>query len=206
MANAALVLVDVQNDFIPGGSLAVPGGDAIVPLLNQYIERFKETGLPVIATRDWHPRRTTHFKEFGGVWPPHCVRDTHGGAFHAGLRLPESATFISKGMGERDDAYSGFQGSDAEGRSMADSLRASSVDHLYVGGLATDYCVRATVLGGLEAGFAVTLLLDAIRGINLQPGDVEGAIADMVRAGASVTTLEHLRLHGHEPLTVVLAQ
>jgi|SRR5579884_24272 nicotinamidase/pyrazinamidase len=194
MAKAALVVVDMQNDFLAGGALPVPGGDDVVETLNRYIERFQQAGLPIIATRDWHPRRTTHFQEFGGTWPVHCVQGTPGAEFHKDLRLPPSTIIISKGMGENEDAYSGFQGRDEAGRPMAEVLRALGVEHLYVGGIATDYCARATALGGLGEGFRVTILIDTMRGINLKPGDIEQAIADMVRAGASVTTLERLDL------------
>ena len=194
MTKAALVIVDVQNDFIPGGSLPVPAGDEVVPVLNRYVERFQAAELPILATRDWHPPRTTHFRAFGGAWPQHCVQGTRGAEFHPDLRLPESAIVISKGMGEHDDAYSGFQGFDSQGEPMAAVLRRLDVDHLYLGGLATDYCDQATALSGLAEGFPVTLLIDAVRGINLKPGDIERAIAEMVRAGANVTTLERLNL------------
>src|SRR5581483_7602085 len=107
--DAALIVVDVQNDFCPGGALAVAGGDAVVPVLNGYAERFAAAGRPIFATRDWHPPRTTHFQPFGGVWPPHCVQDTPGGAFHPDLRLPPGTRVVSKGMGAEEDAYSGFQ-------------------------------------------------------------------------------------------------
>lgn len=192
MPRAALVIVDVQNDFLPGGSLAVPGGHDVIPPLNRYIEQFTAAGLPIIATRDWHPPKTTHFKEHGGVWPPHCVQDTEGAAFHADLRLPAETTIVSKGAGADEDAYSGFQGVDAQGVPMADVLRRLDVDHIYLGGLATDYCDRDTTLSAIAEGFRVTLLMDTVRGINLRPGDIERAIADMVRAGADVITLERL--------------
>jgi nicotinamidase/pyrazinamidase len=194
MGTAALLIVDVQNDFVPGGSLAVPGGDQVVPVLNQYVARFRAAGLPILATRDWHPERTIHFQAYGGTWPPHCVQGTRGAAFHPDLHLPAGTIVISKGMGERDDAYSGFQGFDPQGRPLAQALCQVDVDHLYLGGLATDYCDRATALSGLAEGFRVTLLLDAVRGINLRPGDVERALAEMVAAGADVTTLERLDL------------
>ncbi len=194
MPRTALVVVDVQNDFLPGGPLTVPGADEVIPTLNAYIERFQAAGLPVVATRDWHPRRTSHFQQFGGTWPVHCVQGTSGAEFHRDLRLPESTLVISKGTGEDENAYSGFEGRDPQGTPMAESLRRLGVDHLYVGGIATDYCARATALGGLGAGFRVTVLVDTLRGINVKPGDIESAIADMVRAGAAVTTIERLAL------------
>jgi len=190
----ALIVVDVQRDFCPGGALPVPKGDQVVPVLNEYARRFWEKGHPVYASRDWHPRRTTHFREFGGAWPAHCVQGEPGAEFHPDLRLPEGTIVVSKGTGPEEDAYSAFQARGPAGEPLADLLRREGVDHVYVGGLATDYCVRATVLDALRNGFAATFLVDASRGVNLEPGDAEEAIADMVRAGADVATLERLDL------------
>jgi|SRR5713226_915268 len=182
-AGDALLIVDVQNDFCPGGSLPVADGDSVVPALNSYIERFKADHLLVVATRDWHPERTSHFNTGGGVWPPHCIQNSAGSEFHPDLLLPEDAVIISKGMGSSEDSYSGFQGRDAHGVPLADLLRQRGVKRLFVGGLATDYCVRQTVLDGLKAGFKVVLLEDAVRGVDIHPGDSERAIEEMVRAG-----------------------
>lgn len=193
MRDAALVIVDVQNDFCPGGSLPVVEGDAVVPVLNGYAARFAAVGRPIVATRDWHPARTTHFQAYGGVWPPHCVQETPGGAFHPDLRLPPGTRIVSKGMGAEEDAYSGFQARLPDGTGLAGALRAAGVRRVYVGGLATDYCVKATVLDALAQGFAATLLLDASRGVNLQPHDAELAIQAMVDAGAETLTLGRLR-------------
>jgi len=190
--DAALIVVDVQNDFCPGGSLAVAEGDAVVPVLNGYAQRFAAAGRPVFATRDWHPAQTTHFQQFGGVWPAHCVMDTPGGAFHPDLRLPPGTRIASKGMGAEEDAYSGFQARLLDGSGLAEALRAAGVRRVYVGGLATDYCVKATVLDALAQGFAATLLLDASRGVNLQTHDAELAIQAMVEAGAQMATLARL--------------
>ena len=192
MERSALVIVDMQYDFLPGGSLPVPGGDDIIATLNRYIGIFEKNGSPILATRDWHPSQTTHFQAQGGVWPVHCVQGTHGAEFHADLRLPPSTIVISKGMGATEDAYSGFQGADQSGRPLATILRELGVTHLYIGGVATDYCTVSTTLAGLTEGFHVIVLLDTIRGINLKPGDIENAIADMVRNGAEVTTIERL--------------
>lgn len=189
-----LVIVDVQNDFCPGGALAVSEGDLVVPVLNRYIKRFEEAKLPVIATRDWHPERTSHFNTCGGVWPPHCVRGTRGAEFHPGLALPKNAVIVSKGMGVDEDSYSGFQGADASGAPLADLLRQWGTKRLFVGGLATDYCVKQTVLDGLKEGFEVVLLEDAIRGVDLKPGDSGRAIAEMLRAGAEGKDLSHVGL------------
>lgn len=186
--NAALIIVDVQNDFCPGGSLAVADGDQVVPALNRYIEKFTAAGLPIFATRDWHPAKTKHFNTGGGPWPPHCVQGTEGGKFHPALALPQSASIVSKGISPDADSYSGFEATDAEGVGLAQRLRGLGVERLFVGGLATDYCVKFTVLDALKEGFKVTLLEDAIRGVNLHADDSEQAIDAMVRAGADRST------------------
>ena len=188
-ATDALIIVDVQNDFCPGGSLAVTGGDEVVPVLNQYIEQFRRAKLPIIATRDWHPENTRHFKIHGGLWPPHCIQGTKGAEFHADLALPDDVVIVSAGMAPDEDGYSGFDGKDENGAGLADLLRTRGVDRVFIGGIATDYCVKETVLDALRHGFKVVLLEDAVRGVNLRPDDSERAIADMVRAGASTSTL-----------------
>ena len=183
----ALLIVDVQNDFLPGGSLAVSQGDAVVPVLNRYIDAFEAKGLPIIATRDWHPRAHCSFGEQGGPWPPHCVAGTHGAAFAAALRLPAVAMVISKATTPDKDAYSGFEGTDLDQR-----LRGIGIRRLFVGGLATDYCVLNTVRDSLRLGYAVCLLSDAIRAVDVQPGDGQRAEADMLELGAQRMTLEGL--------------
>jgi nicotinamidase/pyrazinamidase len=183
-ADSALLLVDVQNDFCPGGALAVPDGDSIVPVLNDAIAAFRAAGRPIIASRDWHPARTTHFKAGGGLWPPHCVAGTPGAEFHARLALPIDATVISKGTGPDEDAYSAFAARDASAASLDEILRARRCTHLVVGGLATDYCVLATTLEAIELGFSVTVLVDGIRGVEVTPGDSDRALARMRAAGA----------------------
>ncbi len=185
----ALVVVDVQNDFCPGGALAVARGDEVVPVLNRYIARFGERGAPVVASRDWHPARTRHFQAYGGSWPPHCVQGTPGAAFHGDLALPASAVVVSKGMDPEQDAYSAFQAEDARGVPFATVLRERGVRRLCVGGLATDYCVKATVLDALREGFEVLVLKDAIRAVDVKPGDGERAILAMSDAGARFVTL-----------------
>jgi nicotinamidase/pyrazinamidase len=185
---AALVIVDVQNDFCPGGSLAVADADKVVAVLNRHIEKFDRAGLPIFATRDWHPARTRHFNTDGGPWPPHCVQGTEGGKFHPALALPKSVVVVSKGMNFEADSYSGFEATDAAGTGLAERLRGLGVERIFVGGLATDYCVKFTVLDGLKEGFKVTLLEDAIRGVNLRPDDSDRAIDAMVRAGADRST------------------
>lgn len=191
---AALLVVDVQNDFVPGGALPVPEGDRVVPVLNEYIRRFREAGLPVYFSRDWHPERTKHFKEYSGAWPPHCVQGTPGAEFHPQLEVPADAVIITKGADPEEDAYSAFQGRTPEGEAFAERLRRDGVTDLYVGGLATDYCVRASTLDALKQGLRVTVLLDAVRGVDVQPGDSERALAEMREAGAATATLETLQV------------
>lgn len=184
--DSALLIVDVQNDFCPGGSLAVAGGDQVVPVLNAYAETFARAGRLVIAGRDWHPERTTHFAQFGGVWPAHCVQGTPGAEYHPDLNLPAGTVHVVKGTGADEDAYSEFQGRELSGRSLTQVLERHGIRKLYVGGLATDYCVRHTVLDALKAGYEVVVLEDAVRGVNVQPGDADRAIEEMRAAGAVV--------------------
>jgi nicotinamidase/pyrazinamidase len=181
----ALIIVDVQNDFCPGGALGVEGGDKIVPIVNDYMNRFAAAGLPIVVTRDWHPRQTNHFKDYGGVWPVHCVQNTPGAEFHRELKLPPSSILVSKGLGVDEDAYSAFQATDDTGAPLAELLRGRGVGRIFVGGLATDYCVKHTALDGLREGFAVVVLGDAIRGVDLQPDDSARALGEMRAAGVS---------------------
>ena len=181
---AALVVVDVQNDFCPGGSLAVAEGDRVALALNRYITRFAAAGLPIIATRDWHPAQTSHFKDFGGIWPVHCVQNTLGAEFHPLLQLGSGAIVVSKGTAANVDSYSGFDAVDAHGTALATLLREHGIEQIFVGGLATDYCVKQTVLDGVTQGFAVVLLMDAVRGVDLAPGDSARALEEMRHAGA----------------------
>ena len=186
--DSALLVIDVQRDFCPGGALAVAEGDRVVVPLNAAAARFAAAGRPVIATRDWHPRRTIHFQEFGGTWPPHCMQGTPGAEFHPDLELPPSAVVVSSGMREDEDGYSAFDAVDDAGRPVADLLRAQGVRRLYIGGLATDYCVKASVLDARELGFDVTVLEDAVRAVNVQPGDGDRALAAIREAGARLTS------------------
>jgi nicotinamidase/pyrazinamidase len=186
----ALLVVDVQNDFCPGGSLAVADGDAVVPILNQYMERAATAGIPIFASRDWHPAQTAHFREFGGRWPPHCVQGTWGAEFHPDLRLPPGTVVVSKGMNPVDEGYSLFEAKLEDGRDALTALRDLGVTRVYVGGLATDYCVRATTLDALAARFDAYLLEDAIRPVDVQPGDGERAVEEMRAAGATPETLQ----------------
>lgn len=183
----ALVIVDVQNDFLPGGALAVPDGDAVLPVLNSYIALFESRGLAIFATRDWHPRDHCSFRAQGGPWPPHCVAFSRGAAFATDLQLPCSAVIVSKAQAPDRDAYSGFEGTELE-----TLLRARGASRLLVGGLATDYCVLRTVRDALARGFRVLLLKDAIRAVNVHPGDGDRAEAEMIALGAQPVTLADL--------------
>ncbi|GFE58086.1 bifunctional nicotinamidase/pyrazinamidase [Geobacter sp. AOG1] len=194
--DSALLIVDVQNDFCPGGALGVTEGDLVVPVLNRYIELFTTQGLPVFATRDWHPAMTSHFKAFGGVWPVHCVQGSTGAAFHPDLKLPPHAVIISKGMDPSRDDYSALHGIAPDGTPLPDLLRQHGVRKVYVGGLATDYCVKESVLEGIARGFTMVYLADACRGVNLQPEDTEKAEAEMARAGAGTASLVELAAKG----------
>jgi nicotinamidase/pyrazinamidase len=176
----ALIVVDVQNDFCPGGSLAVERGDEVVAPLNRLIAEFLERGEPVYKSRDWHPAQTRHFADYGGTWPVHCVQNTRGAEFHPQLLDDPRIQIISKGMGD-EDQYSAF-----DGTSLAELLREQGVTEVYVGGLATDYCVKNTVLDALRGGFKVKALTEAMRAVNLQPGDDERAVEEMRRAGAEI--------------------
>jgi len=176
----ALVVVDVQNDFCPGGSLAVERGDEVVAPLNRLIEEFLERGEPVYKSRDWHPAKTKHFAAYGGTWPVHCVQNTRGAEFHPDLLDDPRIRVVSKGTGD-EDQYSAF-----DGTSLADELRAQGVTEVWVGGLATDYCVKNTVLDALGEGFKVRALTEAMRAVNLRPGDDARAVEEMRRAGAEI--------------------
>jgi len=182
--STALVVVDVQNDFCPGGALAVRDGDKVVPVLNRYIEKFRKADAPILYTRDWHPPDHRSFKEQGGPWPPHCVRHTQGAKFHPDLSKPRPDEIVSK-ADKRDEAYSFFQGTELAGK-----LRQRGIRRLLVGGLATDYCVKETVLDGLAYGFEVYHLDDASRGVNVKPDDSERALQEMVARGARRITFE----------------
>jgi nicotinamidase/pyrazinamidase len=192
-AKRALLVIDVQNDFCPGGALAVPGGDEVIPVLNQSIQKFVSAGYPVFASRDWHPEESAHFQARGGPWPPHCIQGTKGAEFHQDLELPDSTVVVTAGDDpEEDEGYSAFEGKVPDGRPLADALRAEGVDEVFIGGLATDYCVRASALDAVKAGFRTHLLLDAIRGIDVSAGDSERAIEEMKRDGVHTTTSGHI--------------
>jgi len=190
--DAALLIVDVQNDFCPGGALQIVDGDQVLGPINRAARRFAEAGLPVLATRDWHPPVTKHFKDFGGPWPVHCVRETRGAAFHPDLRLPPGSQVLSKGVDPEQDGYSAFDGVDDAGREPKAVLSDLGVHHLYIAGLATDYCVLFTGREALENGFEVTVLTDAVAGVDAVPGASQAALQELAGAGAHLTEAENL--------------
>jgi nicotinamidase/pyrazinamidase len=185
MSKQALIVVDVQNDFCPGGTLAVAHGDEVVAPLNELIDEFLERGDPVYKSRDWHPPQTKHFQAYGGTWPVHCVQNTKGAEFHPQLKDDPRIHVISKGLGDTD-CYSAFDETD-----LAEQLRQQGVREVLVGGLATDYCVKETVLAGLKEGFKVKALENAMRPVDLNPGDGERAIQEMRAAGAQVVNTDN---------------
>lgn len=182
----ALLVVDVQNDFCPGGALAVAGGDRVVSAMNGHIDQAVGFGMTVYASRDWHPAVTSHFKPYGGPWPVHCVQNTPGAQFHPDLKLPRSVVIVTKGTDPEKPGYSAFDGEVSAGKSFLADLRDRGITHLYVGGLATDYCVRQSVLSALTDHLKVTVLEDAIAGVS--PEDSVNALAEMRQQGAGVTS------------------
>lgn len=177
----ALIVVDVQNDFCPGGSLAVSHGDEVIAPLNKLMKEFLDRDEPVYKTRDWHPEKTKHFATYGGTWPVHCVQNTPGAEFHPDLLNDPRITVISKGFDETADGYSGF-----DGTQLAQLLRDEGVEEIWVGGLATDYCVKQTVVDGISNGFKVKALADTMRPVNVNPEDGRKALDEMSAVGAEI--------------------
>lgn len=190
-AGDALLIVHVQADFV-GGALPVPGAAGILPVLNEYIAAFTRRRLPVIASRDWHPANHASFREFGGRWPPHCVAGSPGAQFAKGLKLPRDAHLVSTAATPMRDAYSAF-----DDTTLHHTLSLLGVRRLFVGGLATDYCVQATVLDARELGYEVFLLVDAIRAIDANPGDGHRAHVRMVEAGATPLSVTQLQANAN---------
>jgi nicotinamidase/pyrazinamidase len=173
----ALIVVDVQNDFCPGGALPVPDGDAVVEPINTLAEQ----SAFVVATRDWHPPDHSSFKAQGGPWPVHCVRDTGGAQLHPRLHASQVAAIVDKGREPEDQGYSGFEKTDLERL-----LRDRGVDTVHVAGLALDYCVKETALDARRAGFDVVLHSGATRAINVNPGDDQRTLEQLREAGVEV--------------------
>ena len=178
-----LLIIDFQNDFTSGGALAVPGGDEIAEPVKRLADRFDL----IFATRDWHPPDHASFETQGGPWPMHCVRGTHGAEFHPAMNEVELDAVVDVGREREDEGYSGFEKSD-----LAQILRDHGVDHVYVCGLATDYCVRASAIDASREGFDVTVVEDAIRAVDVEPGDGERAIEEMKEAGAGVASSDEV--------------
>ena len=181
----ALIVVDVQQDFCPGGALPVPDGDGVVPVVNRALA---VADWLTVATRDWHPPDHCSFASQGGIWPAHCVAGTPGTAFHPGLDAGRVRWIVDKATRREVEAYSGFQGTD-----LAARLAAAGVRRLFVCGLATDYCVKATALDGRRAGFDVLLLADGVKGVEVHPGDCAAALEEMRAAGILMARSDDLR-------------
>lgn len=179
----ALIIVDVQKDFCPGGKLAVAEGDQVVPPTNRLIENGRKGDVLLVATEDYHPTETTHFVTFGGVWPEHCVAGTTGAELHPDLAIDEDVTIFRKGMDRNADSYTGFDGVAENGLTLEKFLRLHHIRKVHVVGLATDYCVKATAIDAAKRGFETYVLTDAVRAVKLNPGDEEKAFADMAEAG-----------------------
>lgn len=183
----ALVIVDMQNDFLPGGALPVPDGDKIIPIINQTIARFDDRNFPIFATRDWHPSDHQSFDNQGGIWPPHCIAGTQGAKFAPNLNQPESLLIIAKGEQRNCPGYSGF-----EHTMLEKLLRSKNIKRIFVCGLATDYCVMATVCDALTLGFQIYVLADAIKAVNVKPDDGFLARQQMQALGAIFISLEQI--------------
>ncbi len=177
----ALLVVDMQNDFCPGGALGVPEGDRIIPELNELMARAARLNIPIFVTRDWHPQNHVSFRDRGGIWPVHCVRETRGAAFHPDLKVPAGAAVISKATHPDKESYSAFGDTD-----LAERLRALKVRRLWVGGLALDYCVKESALDGQKLGFEIHVLRNLARAVNVKPGDDRLAVVEMSRAGVVI--------------------
>jgi len=192
--DAALILVDIQNDFCPGGALAVAEGDQVVGVVNRLMRVFPL----VISTQDWHPANHVSFKEQGGPWPPHCVQSTQGAELHPALDTESIKHYFRKASSPDKDAYSEFEGVDENNRTLDEVLKSLNVKSLYVAGLATDYCVLATVLDGLKNGYEVYAITDGMRAVNVDPDDGEKALKEMAAKGARLVKSDEI-LKGKKP-------
>ncbi|MEK6304535.1 MAG: bifunctional nicotinamidase/pyrazinamidase [Acidobacteriota bacterium] len=190
--NSALILVDIQNDFCPGGALAVEEGDQIVEVVNRLMPHFPL----VISTQDWHPANHVSFKAQGGPWPPHCVQGTRGADLHTALNTEPIAHYLRKASSPGKDDYSEFEGKDELGRSLDEVLKSHAVKRIFAVGLATDYCVLATVLDGLKLGYGVVAVTDAMRAVNVEPEDGDKALRRMSEVGALLVTSDEILQRG----------
>ncbi len=184
----ALLIIDLQNDFLSGGALAVPRGDEVIPVLNQYIRLFQKLRLPIFMTRDWHPPDHQSFKPQGGPWPRHCIADSTGAAFSESLLYPAETQVFSTGTEFDSPGYSGFENADFKNRLVEMRIR-----RLFIGGLATDYCVLSTVLDALKFNYSAFLLLDAVRAVNVRPDDGIKSEQKMISRGAVPIVLEMIK-------------
>lgn len=180
----ALIIADIQKDFLLGGALGIKDSDQIIPALNDYIDLFKQVNAKIVASRDWHPPHHMSFKAQGGPWQPHAVQETEGAQFSPHLRLPKDATIVSKATDPAKEAYSVF-----EGTGLADLLQYQGITRVFIGGLTTDYCIVNSVVDARKAGFDVMVLADAVCGIDITPGDVDRAFKKMAESGAGQVTL-----------------
>ena len=174
----ALLVVDLQNDFCPGGALGVRDGDQIIPTVNKYVDLFLKNQLPVFVSRDWHPENTSHFIASSGPWPRHCVQNTRGAEFHPNFQVPGEAIILSKGTDPELDGYSVYEAHDSIDKSFNQLLIEMGVEELYIAGIATDYCVKMTSLDAFKYGLKVNVLTDAIKGVDKQ--DSQRAIDEIV--------------------------
>jgi nicotinamidase/pyrazinamidase len=194
MAKKALLIVDVQNDFCPGGALGIKGADKIIPAINRYIAKFHKNNDLIIATCDWHPAESTHFMARGGLWPIHCVAKTHGAEFHSDLKIPDDVFIVYKGTGVNEDGYSAVSAKTAEGQPLIELLKSYGVEEAYLCGLATDYCVKFSTLDLTKEAFRVYVLLDAVEAVNLKPDDEADALEAMRKAGAVMIREDELNI------------
>jgi len=189
-SKSALLVVDMQNDFCPGGALGVREGDQIIPLVNKYIDLFFKKQMPIFISRDWHPPETNHFKDRGGPWPVHCVQGTYGAEFHPDFQVPRQAIILSKGTDPQNHGYSVFDAKDFTSTSFSDLLKRKNINTLYICGIATDYCVRETSLDALKDNIDVYILTDAIKGVD--EGDSQRALDEIVQQKGKLITQRDL--------------
>lgn len=179
--NSALIIVDVQKDFCPGGTLAAPKGNEIIPVINKLMDKFEI----ILASKDWHPSKTIHFEK----WPPHCIRGTEGAAFHPDLNQQKIELVALKGTGNSDDGYSAFEATNMD---MIHWLKRKNVDTIYICGIATEYCVMSTAKDAVRSGFKTYCITDAIAPVNAHPGDEESALQKMKDVGIILITSDKI--------------
>ncbi len=174
----SLIIVDMQNDFMPGGALPIENALSIIPKINKYIDIFSRSGALIVATRDWHPPNHISFKTSGGPWPPHCIQNTKGAEFVSDMKLPRNTIIISKAVHPEKEAYSGFDGTELDS-----VLRSYNIRRVFIAGVATDYCVKATAVDAFKHGYETFVLSDGIRGVDIPKGSIEKAIRELLELG-----------------------